>query len=209
MGYQYKVDIAGVEYEMADLASVNLEAPLFDKLSVGNTCSAELDITFWPKSDIPKMARIVPYIMQDDGTWLQLGEFYTDTRAKVGDRLNIVAYDGMMKGEVEWVPRSDLEFPEDGLPMTDAVTEIAGLMKVEVDSRTSINPAYTIDYPANEYTYRDVLGYIAAAHAGNWIMTREGKLLLVPLFGGMPPETNYLITQDGEAVTFGGVRILE
>ena len=68
MGYRYKVVIADVEYGMSDISSCKIEHPLFDKLSVGNTCAAELDIAFWPKGNIPKMAKIVPYIIDEDGT---------------------------------------------------------------------------------------------------------------------------------------------
>lgn len=204
MGYRYKVLIADVEYGMSDIASCKIEHPLFDKLSVGNTCAAELDITIWPKSDIPKMARIVPYVIAEDGTETQLGVFYTDTRAKMGKMLNIIAYDEMLKADLEWIPDQSLKFP---MTMSDAVTEITDLMGVELDSRTELNSAYTIDYLANEWTLRDVLGFIGAAHAGNWIFTNEGKLLLVPLFDGMPAETNHLVSECGDAILFGGVRI--
>lgn len=204
MGFQYKFDIAGTEYGMYDVSAAKQESPLLDKLSVGNTCSAELDITFWPKSDIPRMAKIVPYVQLDDGTWYQMGVFYTDTRAQKGDQLNILAYDGMMKADVVWVPDQTLEFP---MTMPAAVNTIAGLMGVEVDNRTVLNSAYSIDYPANDWTWRDVLGFIAAAHGGNWIMTNEGKLLLVPLFASMPEETSYLVDENGDAILFGGSRI--
>lgn len=82
-----------------------------------------------------------------------------------------------------------------------------GLMGAQLAPRTAINPNYTIDYPANEYTIRDELRYIAAAHAGNWIVTGEGRLYLVPLVS-IPPETNYLVTEYGDAILFGGDRIL-
>lgn len=54
---------------------------------------------------------------------------------------------------------------------------------------------------------REVLGYIAVSNAGNWIITDEGKLLLVK-FGDIPAETNYLVEEGGFAITFGGDRIL-
>ena len=38
-------------------------------------------------------------------------------------------------------------------------------------------------------------------------MTGPGKLLLVP-FGGLPEETHYLVEEYGDAITFGGDRIL-
>ena len=202
MGYQYKFDIAGTEYGMDAVQSVKLEAPLFDKLSAGNACSAELNITFWPTADVPKMARIVPYIMLED--WHQLGVFYTDTRAAKGSALNIVAYDAMMRGEQVWVPDQALEFP---MAMDKAVEVIAALMDVGVDSRTQLSSSYTIDYPTNEQTLRETLMWIAGAHCGNWIITNEEKLLLVPLFDSVPAETFNLITEDGDAISFGGVRI--
>ena len=81
------------------------------------------------------------------------------------------------------------------------------MMGVNLDKRTVLNSAYTIDYPANDYTVRNELCFIAAAHGGNWIITDAGDLLLVPLLS-MPAETNYLITEYGDAITFGGVKIL-
>ena len=39
------------------------------------------------------------------------------------------------------------------------------------------------------------------------MVTGEGELLLVPLLSA-PPETFYLVTEYGEPITFGGVRIL-
>lgn len=80
-------------------------------------------------------------------------------------------------------------------------------MQVEIDSRTVLNPAYAIDHPANNYTIRDELCFIAAAHGGNWIMTGEGKLLLVPLLS-IPEETSFLVTEYGSAITLGGVKLL-
>ena len=206
---EYRVEIDGANYSMTELYSVTITQPLFERFSVGNACSAELKISFSPKGTISRMARIVPFARKSsEDEWKQLGVFYTDTRTVTGDLMEITAYDEMLKAEQVWVPRQDLEFPETGLPMPDAVTEIAHLMDVPVDSRTALNAAYGIDYPANDYTLRDVLRYIAAAHGGNWIITAERTLLLVPLFGSMPPETHYLVTESGNVITFGGVRIL-
>lgn len=190
---------------MSDVKTVKLHAPLFNKFSVGNACSAELDIVFWPKEPVPKMARIVPFVLKNDGTWLKLGVFFTDTRAKIGDTLNIIAYDAMLKADALWTPDQESLFP---MSMPNAVNAIAAMMGVEVDSRTVLNSSYMVDYPANEYTLRDVLCYIAGAHGGNWIMTGDGKLLLVPIFGSVPAETNYLVDQNGDTILIGEVRIL-
>ena len=93
------------------------------------------------------------------------------------------------------------------MTMPDAVAEFCRIMDVTLDSRTALNANYTIDYPANDYTIRNELCFIAAAHGGNWIVTDEGKLYLVPILSA-PPETNYLVEEYGDAITFGGDRIL-
>ena len=203
-GKLYEIDIAGVKYGESDILSVTVTQPLFERLSVGNACSAELKIRFIPKGIIPRMAEITPYARKSEtDDWFKIGTFYTDTRTLTGDMLEITAYDKMLRAEQVWEPDPFQEFP---MTMPDVVTELSGLMGVEVDTRTVLNSAYTVGYPAHQYTIRDMLRYVAAAHGGNWIITADGKLLLVPLFG-MPTETNYLVSDDGDSITFGGVRI--
>ena len=205
MNTKYKVVIAGVEYGHEDIRSASIERPLFDTLSIGNACEGEMKIVFRPKEDIPRMAEIIPYVDVGNG-WEQLGVFYTDQRTLASYGIvTLLAYDSMLKADTVWEPNQDLTFP---MTMPNAVNEIAKLMGITVDSRTVLNSAYSIDYPANDYTLRDVLKYIAAAHGGNWMITRNDQLLLVPLNGATPAETNYLVTEDGNAITFGGVRIL-
>lgn len=202
----YKVEIADTTYYKSDISSAVIKRPLFDRLSVGNACSAELDISIWPISTIPKMAKLVPWVREDDtSSWTKLGDFYIYTREITDELMHIVAYDSMMRAEQIWIPDQSLEFP---MSMVSAVNTIADIMSIEVDSRTTIDSSYTIDYPANDYTLRDVLGYIAAANSGNWIITASGQLLLVPLFSSTPVEISYLVDEYGNSITFGGVRII-
>lgn len=202
---KYKVTIDTTEYTDADIQSGNIERPLFDKMGIGNACMAMLKIVFKQKSTIPRMSKIVPQALVD-GQWEQLGVFYLDERSvKPTGIMTVVAYDSMLKADKVWAPDQSLEFP---MPMDDAVDIIAELMGITVDSRTQVSHTYTIDYPANDYTLRDVLKFIAVANGGNWTITRNDQLLLVPLVGSMPDETHYLIEEEGFAITFGGDRIL-
>ena len=187
---KYKVLIDNEEYIDADIRSANIERPLFDQLSIGNACEATLKIVFRKKTVIPTTAKMIPYALVNN-QWEQLGVFYLVERSIKADKV--------------WVPDQSLEFP---MPMDDAVDIIAELMGITVDPRTNVSHAYTIDYPANDYTLRDVLKFIAVANGGNWTITRNDQLLLVPLVGSMPPETHYLIEENGFAITFGGDRIL-
>ena len=202
---EYKVVIDTTEYTDADIQSGNIERPLFDELGIGNACMAMLKIVFKRKSVIPRMPKNVPTALVN-GQWEQLGVFYLDERSiKPTGIMTVVAYDSMLKADKVWVPDQSLEFP---MPMDNAVDIIAELMGITVDPRTNVSHAYTIDYPANDYTLRDVLKFIAVANGGNWTITRNDQLLLVPLVGSMPPETHYLIEENGFAITFGGDRIL-
>lgn len=202
---EYKVVIDTTEYMDADIRSGNIERPLFDELGIGNACMAMMNLVVREKSEIPFMAKLVPYALVGD-QWEQLGVFYVDERkTSYSGYTTFVAYDSMMKSNKVWTPDQSLEFP---MAMRQAVDVIAGLMGIEVDPRTQVSETYTIDYPANDYTLRDVLKFIAVANGGNWTITRDDKLLLVPLVGSMPEETNFLIEQTGDAITFGGDRIL-
>ena len=202
---KYKVLIDNEEYIDADIRSANIERPLFDQLSIGNACEATLKIVFRKKTVIQTTAKMIPYALVNN-QWEQLGVFYLDERSiKPTGIMTVVAYDSMLKADKVWVPDQSLEFP---MPMDDAVDIIAELMGITVDPRTNVSHAYTIDYPANDYTLRDVLKFIAVANGGNWTITRNDQLLLVPLVGSMPPETHYLIEENGFAITFGGDRIL-
>lgn len=207
---EVKVNIAGVDYGEDVIVSMSTTGSLFPdgEMSIGGACAKEINLTMWNVTGtIPKMAKMIPYYRIKAGTqvseWVQKGVFYIDTRSTDSGLLTIHGYDDMLKSEQVWTPDQSLTFP---MQMSQAVNIIAGLMGVTVDSRTQVG-SYTIDYPANDYTLRDVLRYIAVASVGNWIMSDTGELLLVRL-GDIPDETNLLCDEDGYVITFGGDAII-
>ena len=185
----------------------SVDSGLYEEYSIGNATTAKLTLKIYTDL-VPRAATIKRYVRLRNGAqaseWIPKGVFFTNRRSEEDGCWTIEAFDSMRKSEQIWVPDQMLEFP---MTMPAAVDEIARIMQVEIDPRTQLNPAYSIDYPANDYTLRDELRYIAAAHGGNWIVTDEGKLLLVPLLS-IPPETWYLVTEYGDPITFGGDRIL-
>ena len=207
---EIKINIAGTDYPQERIVSIRTSGGLFSEetLSAGGAVAGEIDLTLYKPDAIPKMAKLIPYYRLVAGEqvseWIQKGVYYIDTREPDGDALVIHGFDDMLKSEQIWTPDQSLEFP---MPMTQAVDVIANIMGVEIDARTVLNSAYTVDYPANDYTLRDVLRFIAAAHGGNWIMSDVGKLRLIKL-GELADETNYLIDESGDWITFGGDRIL-
>lgn len=212
-----KLSIAGVEYSQADIVrdSLRVYGGLYSTFGIGNCSARQIDFEIIPKGDIPRQAEIKVYARLMSGEqvseWIPKGVFYFATRKtdrKTGV-LSVHGYDAMLKAEETWLDSSyDAEtWP---MPVWTAVNDIAARMGVAVDSKTQLNAAFPVQYPVDsegDMTMREALSRIAVANAGNWIITDEGKLLIVGL-NSMPAETNYLITEGGSAITFGGVRIL-
>ena len=180
--------------------------------SVGNCISGQITVDMMkPKGDIPRRARLVPYVRLTNGIehseWIQKGVFFIDHREYSGDeneRMIISGYDHIIFTEADF-PSSTDEWPRADI---DVVRDIASEIGTSVDTRTAqiMDKGYKINYPA-EYSMREVLENIAAMYAGSFVMSDAGELLLVTMFG-IPKETSYLIDGSGFAIAFGGDRIL-
>ena len=215
--FETKIVIDGVgTFNESQLFSVSTNHQMFSTTpKVGMAVAGQIDIKMiYPTAGIPTMACIRPYVRACNATqqseWLPQGVYYIDTRERTKNDtglslVSIHGYDAMLKAEQMFDGGSTITGDSTD---TTLVAFIAGKMGVSVDSRTYtlMNAAYTFPLPTG-YTYREVLGYIASAYAGCFIMTEEGKLRLVAIYD-IPPETNYLIDHAGNAITFGGDRIL-
>ena len=212
---EYKFDVAGTIYGPEAEVSHSVDSGLYEQFGIGNAATAKLTLSLFAEN-VPRAAVIKRYIRLRNGDraseWLPKGVFFAGRRGEEDGYWTIEAFDAMRKAERPWEPDQSLNFP---LPMSEAVAEFARIMEVEVDPRTRLNPAYSIGYPASDpesgtgeyYTIRQELQWIAAAHCGNWIITDDGRQLLVPLLSA-PPETNHLVTEYGGAITLGGVKLL-
>lgn len=212
---EVRLIISGEEYLQKDIVSMGTYGGLFSVPGIGNCSSRQISLEILPHGNIPRQAKMQVYVRLKTSTqvseWIQKGEFFISRRQKnkrTGS-LTITGYDAMLKTEQVWL---DSTYAEENWPMPQAaaVADIAQRIGVEVDSRTQLSTLFPVDYPVDEngnLTMREVLGFIAVSNAGNWIITDQGKLLLVK-FGDLPTETSYLVSEDGDAITFGGDRIL-
>ena len=212
-----KLKIAGVEYGEDQIVrkSLMIYGGLYSTFGIGNCCARQIDFEIYPQGTIPRQAKIEVYMRlrlgEQVSEWIPKGVFFFSTRKtdRVTGVLSVHGYDAMLKAEQTWLDSSyDAEtWP---MPVWTAVNDIARRMGVAVDSRTQLNESFPVQYPVDDegdMTMREALSRVAVANAGNWIITDEGKLLLVGL-NSMPKETNHLVTETGSAITFGGVRIL-
>ena len=203
--------IGSVTYNIDKIFSITQTRNIFSSNSpmIGCCCSSVLDIEIIPTSPVPRMAPIVvtTRLKSADGTqyseWIDAGKYYVDTRSKERDGLTMhfTAYDSMLKADQPYLPNSAIdEWPCDE---NDVVDEIAALMGVTVDERTVL-AGYDVDYPNQDWTMREMLGWIAAANCGNWIITPQNELYLVPL----NTDTSYLGSNSSTAILFGDSLII-
>jgi len=179
-----RVEIGGTVYAETS-APVISRAAMQDSLSVGNVVSAALLLSVRTGATIARSAEVEISVRLNDGEtaseWLPAGTFYISRRARdpVSGLLALECYDALLKANAVWTPSSGT-WPRS---MSSVVTEFLTLLGVSLDSRTAIpsGAAFVVSEPAEGTTIRDVLGMIGQAGGGNWIITPENRLRLVPL----------------------------
>jgi len=208
------VDTGGAETAFREdvLMSMSTESTVFDENypTVGSATASQIDVQMlMPVSEIPRMARLVPYVRVTDGErvseWLQKGVYFVDTRQVTHnddglDILTLHGYDAMLKFDVDYPSDDSHDYP---LVDTEVVNFLADSISVRVDPRTieRMDKGYMIPLPVG-YSSREVLQLIAGSYGGNFVMTDKGELLLIRLCD-LPKETNYLIDPAGDVLIFG------
>lgn len=214
--FETRLVIDGVgTYGETDLFAMSTTHEMFhNSPTIGSAVAGEITVKMvYPQNvTIPTMAKLLPQVRACNETqqseWISQGVYYIDTRERTvtgyGESvLELHGYDAMLRAEQMYNGRITGDSTD-----IQMVNEIAYQMGVSVDSRTTtlMTAAYNIPLPTG-YSYREVLGYIASMYVGCFIITDEGKLRLVSITE-LPPETNYLIDEQGDAITFGSDRIL-
>ncbi len=208
-GLHVQAEIGGKAYTA--ISALVIERALCDSaLSVGNCCAASLRFSVLTEDAIPPASEVKIWAQAVRGEnadeWKEFGTFFIDRREEQEGLITLQCFDAMLKASQQYADPTD---PEDriGWPKTmqDCVEEVAARIGVEIDPRTVIKSAapYQVPYP-DRLTMQQVLGHIGACHGGNWIITPENKLRLVPLVSP-PAETfhvvdyayNKIFTDDG------------
>ena len=206
-GMSLKAIIDGVTYGQDKISYCKVYNQLYEDgfFQIGTAPSAQIDISLIDPYEISRGAKIE--LFNDDNPQ---GVFFIDTRETTDyGELSIHGYDSMLKAEEVWLndSYSDVAFP---MSEDDAVNDICLRMGITRDPSLTLNNRFTIDYPVDEegdLTMREILCGIAGANWGSFIISYDGKLKLVRVTD-RPPETNYLINEEGYNIVFGGVRIL-
>lgn len=174
-----------------------ISAPVIDRalckdtIEVGNCIAGSLTVAIRTTDTFPTGAavevwkRVWDASRETSSEWITAGTFYISKRQKdyASGLVTLTCYDAMLKGSEDFYQGNALTDMA-GWPhsMSDVVTYIAGRMGVQIDSRTTLRTETRYRITATpQGTLLDVLGHIGACMGGNWIITPDGKLRLVPL----------------------------
>ena len=187
-----------------------------DTPTVGGAVAGEINVQLLgvASSSVARMAELRPQVrlVGDSGEpseWIAQGVYNVDKRSynKQTGVLTLHGYDKMLATE-QWYTGS---VPSGGAVDIAIVNRVCTQVGITLDSETASffsasGKNYKVTKPKN-YTCRELLQAIAGWYGGNWCMTPVGKLRLV-LLNSLPKETNYLVDNGGNVITFGGDRIL-
>lgn len=212
--------IDGVAYTTPQLVKNSLQTveTLFSGTTptVGGAVAGEISVQLLgvASSSVARMAELRPQVrlVGDSGEpseWVAQGVYNVDKRSynKQTGVLTLHGYDKMLATE-QWYTGS---VASGGVTDIAIINQICSQVGITLDSETdgffsASGKKYKVTNPRS-YTCRELLQAIAGWYGGNWCMTPVGKLRLV-LLNSLPKETNYLVDNGGNAITFGGDRIL-
>lgn len=209
-----KVSSGTITISSSDIISLSIDRPGMSGNipTVGGALCSTVNATFYEPSNfsMKRMATIQVDFRATDGTntsdWFPAGTFYCDTRTTdTSDpnlkKVTITGYDVMAKAEQEY-PSTDHDWPYKDILV---INEIASTIGVTVDPRVSgiVTGSYMVDLPIG-YSMREVLGWIASRYVGNFVITADNLLTLVPIYGFTnDPSGYYLADESGNAITLG------
>lgn len=204
--FDVKARINGRDYVKISAPKIN-RALMSSPLSVGNCNSASLSLSVLTEDKIPPgsnvviLGRLLDNNSQKATEWIEFGTFFIDKRETSFEGLiTLDCYDAMQKLNQSYLDPNDITgtWPRS---MKSVVEEVAYRIGVGIDPRTRIRTEtdYIVTYPEGK-TMQEVMGYIAACHGGNWIISDENLLRLVPLVTA-PDETFHVIDEDYRKIT--------
>ena len=203
-----KAVIDGITFGEDSLQSMEISSALFDGApELGGAIAGEVKITMTaPGCSFRRMGKIEPFVRicneTERSSWIPKGVYYIDTRKLLDDgaTLELTGYDAMLRGETPY------PIGRRGWPAKDAdvLGDIAAVLGVTIDPRTVLGRDYSVPIPV-DYTCREVLGQIAAAYGGTFLISDQGQLRLVTL--DTVPEFPRVIG-DELPIEIGGVCIL-
>ena len=182
LDYKIVTNDGGTVYTTADIISMDIQRKLTDKgVSIGNAISDRLSVTLRKsENDIPKKTRFTVYVkFGNDSGYTMIGKFYVTkcTKSRHG-YLNVTCMDylDLLDKECKWKANSRVQaltFPATHQQMLDYIIARYSL------TCNFVCQDWTQETKPEGYTYRQILGFIAASHAANVQIDEDGVVTFV------------------------------
>lgn len=190
----YKIVINGVEYGQDSLIELESECDIFSGSApvVGQCISARMKASLYlPINSIPRQSECKLYTRLTLGSlaseWIEQGTFFIDKRLhdRAG-KLTLQTFDAMRKGDKRMYisDGEQEEWPKTDIDVVEIIAEDFLGVNIHPSVYDIVTNAYEVQYPGygdGGYTAREVLGFIGAMYAGNWIIDDNNYLKLLTL----------------------------
>ena len=177
---EYRCTINGIGYAAGSIKHIRRTARLFDRPGVGNVCMATADLRILPGGEeIPPFAAVsIEYREEGSAAWLPKGTYNVNGRRQQGEFLTLRLVDAIVKTEPVYKDVTAFTtWPQTDLAVVQEIAQEIGV-GIEADTAAMLGH-YSVPMP-QDWTMREVLGYIAASYASNLIVTQANDLRLVP-----------------------------
>ena len=176
--FDIKALVNDVEYGADSIVEFTIDEAITegDDFAIGSAIPSRMDIHFKTVDEFPSNAEIKPFIKlkgNTDTEWMPVGVFYIDSRKFENDVWKFTCYDKLMQANQPW--ETSLMLPA---PMRDVIDEICETLGVKLCADTVIKH-YEVPLMTHNFTIRQVIGYIAACHAANAKINKDGELCFI------------------------------
>lgn len=185
--YEWRVLNGNYTYGITNLISGQIKTAMYEKLSVGNCISAELDLTMWDVIFDTSRPVYVQYRATDgagtNSSWYAKGAFYIDKieKSPYSEETTITAFDAMLKAEVAYSLSGGWVATTDKAVVEDIASELG--LTIESSTQTLLNTPIAMTNAPNVgpsgVTDREMLSFVASLRGGNWIINRLNQLQLI------------------------------
>lgn len=180
-----KIEIGSVTYGIGEVVSFSIDEKIQadEDFEIGTAIASKLELILRTGDSIASGSKISPYIrfLGSIGTteWLKMGEFFIDSRTLENNVWKFTCYDKLIFGEQDFI--SSLIYPA---TMQAVWNECCTRLGVASHSSVTINPMYKFQIAPTGHKLREVLGFIAGAHAASVKMMKDGTIGLIKFNAG-------------------------
>lgn len=188
--FKIKAEVNGVTYYNNRIVECVFEDSISENsvFSIGSVIPSKITIKIKTQDTIAPNARIAPYLQiigkSGESEWVPMGAYYVDKRYERRGVYEFTAYDKLICANQKF--DSSLTYP---VSMQEVLDEILLILGIEADDSVVINPNYDVHYKDEDITIREMLSYIASAHAACFKMSKVGKLKMVKPAASQAPVT--------------------